>query len=325
MNLIQHDQSREGFATLILPFIEDGSCHRSGPCSVPVACNGFWPKNEDIDICNQDVGYKAKKKAFRRASDNIKNPRGTMRDKLSRREDRALLKALRAVVLTQFPNPYREDCPGTPVLQAIVTKRISMFDSAHEHIVGCSPCFKELTGIRQRLQRRKILFWAIGTTGAAIVLLAVWITYFGSRALGGDVQPQTVQAERPTESQAPAPIAPSTQPNSEIALLDLRNVSATRTVERSASSSKMPPFEIRRGLLTLTVQLPVGSEAGLYEVEIRNSNQQAIQTTKAAATIESGIATLLINIDTRSIPRGEYEFAWRTADFSWRHQPILIG
>ena len=88
-----------------------------------------------------------------------------MRDKLSRREDRALLKALRAVVLTQFPNPDRKECPGTPTLHAIATKRISMLDSAHEHVGSCSPCFKELTQIRRRLQRRKILLWAMGTTG----------------------------------------------------------------------------------------------------------------------------------------------------------------
>ncbi len=259
-----------------------------------------------------------------------------MHDKLSRREDRALLKALRAVVLTQFPNPDRKDCPGTPVLQAIARKRISMFDPAHEHVMGCSPCFEELTDIRQALQRRKILVWAMGTTGTAIILLAVLLTYFGSHRVDGPFRPQTVQTERPNESSpavqpgnagqtaAPAPTTPPPQPNYELALLDLRNTSATRTVEPSASNPNVPPIEIRRGLLALTVQLPVGSEAGLYEVEIRNSNQQPIRTAKAAATIEGGITKLLINVDTRSIPPGEYEFAWRLADFSWRHLRILI-
>ena len=236
-----------------------------------------------------------------------------MRDKLSRREDRALLKALRAVVLTRFPNPDRKDCPGTPILQAIATKRISMFDPAHEHVAGCSPCFKELTEMRRALQRRKILVWAMGTTGTAIVIFAVGITYFGFRRADNPVRPQTAQTESPRDSSQPI-----------LALLDLRNASATRTVEPAGSNSSVPPIEIRRALLALTVQLPVGSEAGLYEVEVRNSNQQPIQTAKAAATIESGITKLLINVDTRSIPPGEYEFAWRLADYSWRHHAILI-
>ena len=86
----------------------------------------------------------------------------------------------------------------------------------------------------------------------------------------------------------------------------------------------MPPIEIPRGLLALTIQLPVGSEAGPYELEIRKPNQPAMGAAKAQATIENGITKLPINVDTSSIQPGEYEFAWRLADFSWRHYPILI-
>jgi hypothetical protein len=259
-----------------------------------------------------------------------------MRDKLSRREDRALLKALRAVVLTQFPNPDRKDCPGTPILHAIATKRISMFDSAHEHVGSCSPCFKELSEIRRALQRRKIFLWAMGTTGTAIVVLAVWLTYFGFPRVDTPVQPQTVQTERPGETTPPVqpggvgptttPIqsAPSPEVKYEITLLDLRNASATRTVEPANSDPSLRPHAIPRGLLALTVQLPIGSDSGLYEVQIRDSNQQPIQTAKGQATIENGITKLSIHLDTRSIRPGEYEFAWRLGDFSWRQQTIVI-
>src|SRR5262245_34936192 len=126
-----------------------------------------------------------------------------MRDKLSRREDRALLKALRAVVLTQFPNLDRKNCPGTQTLHAIATKRISMFDPAHEHVGDCSPCFKELTDIRRALQRRKILLWAMGTTGTAILVFAVWLTYFRFQRLDNPPRPQTVQSEQPDEARPP--------------------------------------------------------------------------------------------------------------------------
>jgi hypothetical protein len=259
-----------------------------------------------------------------------------MRDKLSRREDRALLKALRAVVLTQFPNPDRKECPGTQTLHAIATKRISMFDPAHEHVGSCSPCFKELTGIRRALQRRKILLWAMATTGTAIVVFAVWLTYFRFQGLDNPPQPQTVQSVQPGEARPPVQSSggsqattpnPSVSPPEvkyEAALLDLRNASATRTVEPANPDPSDKPHEIPRGLLALTVQLPIGSDSGSYELQIRDSNQQAIQTTKGLASIEKGITRLSIQLDTRSIQPGEYEFAWRIGDLSWRQHKIVI-
>src|SRR2546422_501182 len=122
-----------------------------------------------------------------------------MRDKLSRREDRALLKALRELTRTRFPNPDRKNCPGTPVLHAIATKRVSMLDSAHEHVARCSPCFNELMEIRRTLQRRKIVLWAMGTTGTAIVALA-WVVYFSSHPLAGPVRTRTAQTQGSSES-----------------------------------------------------------------------------------------------------------------------------
>jgi hypothetical protein len=264
-----------------------------------------------------------------------------MRDKLSKREDRALLRALREVVLTHYPNPERKECPGTAVIRAIATKHISMLDPAHEHVGSCSPCFKELTEMRQSLHRRNIFVWTMATTGAAIVILAVVLQYSGFRSLQSPLPQETVQTAPPGESQPPIqsepparpPEAGQTQPSTpptrapepryETALLDLRNASATRTVE-SIRGSNISPAEIPRGLLALTVQLPVGSDSGAYDVQIRDSNQQPVRTAQGEAIIESGITRLPINLDTRSLQPGEYEFAWRRGDFSWRNYPILI-
>jgi hypothetical protein len=109
-----------------------------------------------------------------------------------------------------------------------------------------------------------------------------------------------------------------------MALLDLRNASAARSAEPADSNSNVTPAEIRRGLLVLTIQLPVGSDAGSYEVQIRDSNQQPIRTATAQAAIESAITKVRINLDTRSIQPGEYEIAWRFGDFGWRRHPISI-
>src|SRR5438552_6540700 len=122
-----------------------------------------------------------------------------MRDKLSRREDRALLRALRELARTRFPNPERKNCPGTPVLHAIATKRIAMLDPAHEHVARCSPCFKELMEMRRTLERRKIFLWTIGTTATAIVVLDVWLTVSGIHRVGGTFAHATAATPRPSQ------------------------------------------------------------------------------------------------------------------------------
>lgn len=95
---------------------------------------------------------------------------------------------------------------------------------------------------------------------------------------------------------------PPARPDQIIAKLDLRNASTTRTVQPSGSTSNLQPIEIPRGLLTLTVQLPIGSEPGSYQVEIRRANQPTISPVEAQATIDNGIPKLLVSI-TRSAHR----------------------
>jgi hypothetical protein len=90
------------------------------------------------------------------------------------------------------------------------------------------------------------------------------------------------------------------------------------------STSKIERIEIPRAVLALTIQLPLGSDAGRYEIEVRKSNQPAIMAAEGQATIENGTTKLLVQIDTTSIPPGEYDFAWRLTGFSWRNHPILI-
>src|SRR5580765_6680174 len=99
-------------------------------------------------------------------------------DHLSKREDRTLHRTMESVILTQFPNPERKDCPGTAVLRAIAKKRISMKDPALDHAGRCSPCFAELTDIRLAIRKQNVM-WIGGTATAAVILLAVLLGYFG--------------------------------------------------------------------------------------------------------------------------------------------------
>jgi hypothetical protein len=247
-----------------------------------------------------------------------------IRDTLSKREDRALHRALASIVLTQYPNPERKDCPGTRVLRSIATKSIAMRDPVHEHVGRCSPCFSELTEIRQALHRRN-LTWSLGTAGAAVLVLAV-VAYFAFLRVDNPVRLEAVQPGVPAGT-LPAGNPNSTSPTQaehELALLDLRNASATRTVQPSAPTPNVRPAEIARGLLAVTVQLPLGSEAGSYEVQLRDPALSTLVLSMGVAHVENGITKLTVYIDTRSIPSGKYEFGWRPIGFDWRFYPLLI-
>jgi hypothetical protein len=248
------------------------------------------------------------------------------RDRLSKREDRALHQALASAVLTQFPNPQRKDCPETSVLRAIAKKNIPMRDPAHGHVGNCSPCFSELTEIRDALRRRNML-WTMGTAGTAVLVLAVLVAYFAFLRVDSHVRQEAVQPrpliEIPQIDQPNRGLPPS-QPDQVAALLDLRSASVTRTGQPGRADPSAKPIEIPRGPLALTVQLPIGSEAGVYEVVIRQSNQAPIRTATGQARVESGITRLFINVDMSAVQPGAYVFFWRQGDFSWRSYPILV-
>jgi hypothetical protein len=150
------------------------------------------------------------------------------------------------------------------------------------------------------------MLWKAGSAVAAVLVLALLINYLGF--LKGD-----------TGIAGPTP-----QPQRQVAMIDLRNASTGRSAQPSGTGRVQPPIEIPRALLSITIQLPIGSEAGSYEVQIRKPNQSANASGKGQARIEDGITKLTLEIDTQAIPVGEYEFAWRMADFDWRSYAVLI-
>jgi hypothetical protein len=220
-------------------------------------------------------------------------------DQISNQEDRMLHRALESVLRTQFPNPRRDGCPGISTLRAIATKRISMRDPAVDHVGHCSPCFAELTDMRRAIQRRNTFVWA-GSAAAAVLVLALLINNYGLRS------------------------GPTAPPRHEVAMIDLRHASITRSVQPSGPGGQ-PTIELPRAILTLTIQLPVGSEPGDYEVTIRKPNESAgVVKGHGTAHLDNGVTKLTVGLDSSVIPTGNYDIAWRMAAFDWQSYPIKI-
>jgi len=220
-------------------------------------------------------------------------------DELSRRQDRALHRAFESAVLAQFPNPERKDCPGTGTLRAIANKRISMRDPALAHVGQCSPCLLELIGMRHAAHRHTVAWRIIPAAAVALVFLMA-VGYYGLRIRTSPTDPQLPRVAR---------------------VLDLTAASVPRT---GTHNSAIPPLELRRGLLTLTIKLPTGSEAGVYEVAVETPNHSTVAKARGQARIERGITSLIVDIDTNSVPTGDYALVWRLLDFDSRSYPLRI-
>src|SRR5262249_9742530 len=150
--------------------------------------------------------------------------------------------------------------------------------------------------IRQRLHRRRVFEWSIATAGVAAVVLTVLLIYSRGPLVKNPIAPDSAQTERPGISPPPVQRGPEIQktpststtppqPTYEIARLDLRNVSVDRTVEGNEQRTQTKPIELARALIRLTVELPAGSPAGVYDLEIRTSDQQPLRTARGSATI----------------------------------------
>jgi hypothetical protein len=47
------------------------------------------------------------------------------------------------------PNPTRDGCPPREVLSALARRERPMADPAWEHLIKCSPCYREVRAIQQ--------------------------------------------------------------------------------------------------------------------------------------------------------------------------------
>ena len=147
---------------------------------------------------------------------------------------------------------------------------------------------------------------ALQIAAAAVFVLALLLNYFGFHRNDPG-------------------ITNSGQPRYEIATIDLRNASTARSVQPSGTTSTQPQIEIPRAIVSLTIDLPIGSEEGHYDVAIRRPTKNVAELQAGGtAHLDRGITKLTISLDTSSIPSGDYELAWRMTDFDWRSYPIRI-
>jgi hypothetical protein len=224
---------------------------------------------------------------------------------LNRRDEQRLIKIATEAIASDFENPKRFACPDAAVLIAIAHRDLSTPDAEDivDHIATCGPCFEQYSRERHSLLR---LRGGVALACAAVAIAAGLAWHFMSphHGPGG----QGVQ-------EAFGPALPAT--------LDLRN-SAT---ERSGEARPMPEPEVphlKRSLLKLTMELPLGTEDGAYEIQFRTSQDQSAANSTGNVVWDGAAETLTTVVDLRKLAPGQYTLALRARGSSWRAYRIFL-
>jgi hypothetical protein len=198
------------------------------------------------------------------------------------------------VYLNAYPNPERVGCPGLNALRGLATKELPISHPAREHIARCSPCFNEFRQLQREIKARRRRGKLLATAAGIVIACGTAITL--------------------TQFQLQESV---------IARWDLQNASPSRDfndyqqpVHLEAPAKKGP----------IAVTLPLGSEPGQYEVEVRNDrNSGAIKEFKSTAAVSNqGKTVLQITADFSELPVGDYIVAFRRGQRAWHFARLHV-
>jgi hypothetical protein len=215
---------------------------------------------------------------------------------LSKNEEKQLREALKRTFLDGYPNPERRGCPGSDILKAIASGKVTLEEAEPwiNHLSSCSPCTRDFVELRRAYRRHQL---RLVSSIAAGVLLAVAIVAF--LLLRSSLGPTRLQ-----------PVT-----------VDLSNWVTLRGPEGNATN---PPVQLAKGYLNLTVYLPAGSEPGIYDVQVVREPGQPIWSAQREAKLENYKATIQVQVDLRQFNPGLYLFAFRRQGRSWTYIPLVL-
>src|SRR4051794_34166109 len=207
-------------------------------------------------------------------------------------------RAVQESILRNYPNPERRGCPGDEVVRSVAARTELKADDVWEHITHCSPCYAEFLAYKDqfrlkrqhevRVRRRTVLGLA---AAAAVGVPVVLIT-------------------RRDESVI-------------IAEWDLEKYAPSRSLNED--NQNRPPFRapLKRG--RIRARLPLGTDAGTYQIEVRRTEEApALKTAEGNARIVDGHTILPFEMDFADLPAGSYFAAIGGHGRSWRVQPLVL-
>jgi Predicted metal-binding protein len=192
------------------------------------------------------------------------------------------------------PNPDRVGCLSEQTLRELAQRLRPISDPGYEHLAHCSPCYQQFRQLQsQRSSRstfqpsRRIL-----AVAASIVLIIAAVMTFWWLDRGG-------ASPRGT--------------GSEVAVLDLRSFLVTRGTQSPARA----PIKLSRADVRADILLPVGFEAGRYDLRLINGALVTVLSTQADAALENQVVTIHTPMKLRNLHAGQYQLALRRVGEDW--------
>ncbi len=218
---------------------------------------------------------------------------------------RDLRRLLQQMALAAYPNPQREGCPGSVVLDEVASTPMPFQHPAYEHVKRCSPCLQEMLDLRgAKVRARKAAslknkrVWGITILAACLFLAALLIWPFLSRK----------HHFLPTTSAG---------------AMAVWNIQSPTRGDSEESQPVRLEAPAQKG--TIRVNLSLGSNDGQYELQIRRTKEgSALQSFTSIAHLTNGITSLEIQADFSTLSPGSYWVVFHHADASWRFVPLVV-
>ena len=224
---------------------------------------------------------------------------------LSRREEKSLLQVAAAVARTEFGSPERTGCPNSETLKSLARLQPSPPETPDliDHVGTCSPCFIEYSRHRTIHKHRVRILYAVACAAVVLICFAV------VRSLH-------------------TPIGRSLPPGREIArsqelVLDLRLNSVSRSETPDKQGDGTTP-RLPRTRLSLSIQLPIGSEDGIYDVALVSSVGQLSVEARGEAKLQNFVEVLPVQVNLADLAPGLYQLRLRRAQTQWSSYSVVL-
>jgi hypothetical protein len=167
-----------------------------------------------------------------------------------------------------------------------------------DHIFHCSPCYATYLRAQKQIWRQRYMRWS--AIWALSTLVVAFLAFYTYRQL------------------YPAP-APPLEFARTFNYLD-------HPVYRASEQMTAHPFVLPRGIVHLTVILPLGSQPGQYQLQIRPDGRiQPVLTASAQGVLNPNGSTVMhVDLNSRYLRPGEYSFGTRAHDAGWNEVPLLV-
>ena len=244
----------------------------------------------------------------------------TNRTALPRCSDDEYLTLMRRALSEAFPNRERIDCPDYDLRTALATGRKDLREHwpVFDHVSICSPCFAEFVEARRIYHRQSWILRAFGAGLLAIVCLTGYVVWHSASAGTGRNDITHLAGSHPEFSRG--------QGSPTIVQLNFRQWTVTRG-EQISEFGFMAPRPLRRGNLSLQIELPHLTPAGSYRVVLVTGRDQRWMDQTIEARIVDGHTILdLITVDLTHAPQGPATLlVQRTQTTSFRALPIQLN